>query len=358
MLPLSYDLREIASPYLNLTIVPDSHFSSFQSELVTQLCVGFAGISLAGSLFIIVSYISFPRLRSFAFKLVLMVSISDFLRSCSYILSPAIAPYLCRPQAVLMTFSELASILWICSIAFTIHRIFLHEDSFSLEKTHHLKYQCFCWGVPLVFTMFPYITHDYDKSDPLWCWIQYSDTGIVWGLVCYYIPVWLVLLYLLYVYNKVWKIIKVRPINRETLSVSGRPNHQLVTQTRMAVYPAIFFFSIICGSLDRFYELAYRRRNFYLALLNVITINLQGLCNSFVYGFTNAVRQEWMACFCPKPLTKEDIGHYVCFEDEKRVGAVSDVTRGPGLTNATESSYVRCSTNSEDQQFAYNCDSN
>jgi len=354
MPPFPYELGEITSNNLNLTKLPDEYFTSFQGELLTSLCIVFAGISLVGSLFIIVSYVTFPRLRSFAFELVLMVSLADVINSCAYIITPSIAPSLCKPQAVLTTFSDLASLLWVGSIAFTIHRIFLHEHSFSLEKTHHLKYQSFCWGVPLVMTMFPFITDDYDTSDTLWCWIKYSESGIIWGLVCYYIPGWFILLYLGYVYGKVWRIIKLQPINRESLIDSERANHQLVTQTRMAVYPAIFLFSIICASFDRFYELANGRRNFNLALLNIMTCNLQGLFNSLVYGFTNAVRLEWVACCCPKLSTNNEIGHYVCFEDEKRV----DTSRGPGLTQATDSSYVRCSTNSEDQPFAYDCSSN
>jgi len=346
MSPLPFGLREITSNYLNSNDGPDASFSHSQSELVTILCLVLAGISMLGSLFIIVSYISFPRLRSFAFQLVLMVSLADVLSSFAYMITPSVAPSLCEFQGVLMTFSDLASLLWVGSIAFTIHRIFLHEHNFSLEQTHHLKYQCFCWGVSLVFAAFPFITNDYDKTNTLWCWIQYSSSGIIWGLICYYIPVWILLLYLVWVYLKVWRIIKLQPVNRECVIDTERANHQLVTQSRMLVYPTIFFFSIICGSLDRSYELALKKRNFYLALLNIITCNLHGLFNSIVYGFTNAVRLEWVECCCPKRSNKEEVGRYVCFKDEIR----TDVNTGSISTHAIDSSYVRSSTTTNSEE--------
>jgi len=323
-------------------------FPGSEDDVIAQLGAGIAIVSMIGSTFIIISYINFPRLRYFAFELILMVAIADFLRAFSYILTPRLDPSFCRPQALLMTFSELASILWVGSIAFTIHRIFLKED-FSIENTHHLKYHFFCWGVSLVATVLPLITHDYDTENPLWCWIKFDKDrkyGIMWGLVCYYVPCWVVLFYLAHVYIKVWRILKARPIVRNRNSPKN-PKHHLVTQTRMAVYPTIFFFTIICCSIDRLYQWAHEGdRNYYLAVLDVVTINLQGFINSLVYGCTSAVRMEWMACFCPKLTNNGASDHYVCFDEEKRE---TSITRNTGLTTATESTYLRCSMNSDGQ---------
>jgi hypothetical protein len=341
MLPFPVSV-ETTSPLIS-TEDTNYDFTDSQVQMITDFAAGFAGASLAGSLFIIVSYISFPRLRSFAFELILMVSISDFLRACSYVLSAPLDNSLCYPQAALMTFSEVASILWVGSIAFTIHRIFIWDECLSINTTHHERYHLFCWGMAIVLMVLPFITKDYEKDDPLWCWITFDTTsGVALALVCYYIPVWLVLCYLMFVYHKVWWVLKSEPIVRQN---SGKPKHQLVTQTRMAIYPTVFFFTVIFACIDRVYELALHKRNFVLALLHAITINSQGLINSFVYGFTTAVRMEWVACFCPKVNTHGVNDRYIHFEDEK--------TRKKGETDATESTYSRMSICSDDQIGSY-----
>jgi len=93
-------------------------------------------------------------------------------------------------------------------------------------------------------------------------------------------------------------MLKERPLVREDTDDPRKPKHRLITPRRMAVYPAIFFFVIIFSTVDRGYQLVRSKRNFYLALLDVVTSNLQGLLNSLVYGLTTAVRLEWIAhCF-------------------------------------------------------------
>jgi len=338
--------EEMTSPLISM-VTDTQDFSESDNQLISNVATGFAGVSVVGSLFIIISYLKFPGLRSFAFELILMVSISDLLRASSYVLSSSVDADLCYPQAILMTFGEVASILWVGSIAFTIHRIFLWDERLSIENTHLVRYHIFCWGMATIFMILPFTTNDYEKNDPLWCWITFdTTTGETWALVCYYIPVWLILCYLMFVYNKVWLQLKSEGLVRVK---TERPKHQLVTQTRMAVYPTVFFCTIIFACVDRAYELARGNRNFYLALFHAITINLQGLINSLVYGFTTAVRMEWIACFHRERVTSVN-GQYYSLKDEE----VATLTRVKGATDATESSYARLTEYSDDQAFSYN----
>jgi len=317
--------------------------------MISSVAACVAGVSLMGSLFIIISYFTFPSLRSFAFKLILMVSISDFLREVSYLLSSSISSSLCYPQAVLMTFGEVASILWVGSIAYTIHRIFLWDKRLSIETTHLVRYHIFCWGLALILMILPFTTNDYEKDDPLWCWITFdTSTGVAWAFVCYYIPVCLILFYLMFVYTKVWLLLKSEDIVREN---TGRPKHQLVTQTRMAIYPTVFFSTIIFAFIDRSYELVRGKRNFYLAMFHAITINLQGLMNALVYGFTTAVRMEWLACFCPQLRAHTEDIQYISLQDEE---AAENLRRAQGVTDASDSTYARLTEYSDDQAFSFN----
>jgi hypothetical protein len=297
---------------LNTTI----DFSHAKDELIAQLGAGIAGVSLLASLFILVSYYKFPKLRTFAFELILMIAISDILRDVSYIMTPLIDPSLCMPQALLMTFSEIASMFWVSSIAFTIHRTLLLDNCGPMGWRESVKYHIFCWGVSLLFTLLPLTTSDYDQSNVLWCWINYESTlGKVWLFVCYYIPVFLMLVYLIYVYGQVWWMLEARPLTRASTIDSKKPKHRLVTQRRMAIYPSIFFFSFLFTCLDSVYEIVQGKRNFYLALLDVVTSGLQGMQNAFVYGLTTAVRLEWIEYCCPHRRVKD---HYISFNEHWR----------------------------------------
>jgi len=316
-------------------------FSYDQQDIIYYFGATTAGVSILGSTFIIISYISFPRLRSFAFELILMISFSDFLRALSYILTPMVCPSFCEIEALLMTFSELSSILWIGSIAFTINRIFLCED-FSLEKTHRMKYHLVCWGISIAMTMLPLTTHSYEMTSETWCWITFdTSSGKIWAFACYYIPVWLILLYLVRVYYKFWMVLKNIRLSSDMKIV---PNTRLVTQTRMAVYPTIYFFTIICACFDRLFELVSGRRQFFLALMHIITINLGGFGNAIVYGLTESVRLEWVAWCCPSLKHHGSrLDHYICFEDANRSESTAR------NTSTSESTYIRASVVSDDQ---------
>jgi len=333
-------LQSLLNPESNPTFSPTT-FAYDQQDIIFTCGAATAGVSIAGSTFIILSYISFPRLRSFAFELILMISISNFLCALSYIITPMVSPVLCEAEAVLMTFSELASIFWVGSIAFTINRIFLCDDSLSLEKTHRKKYHIFCWGISLFMCLLPFTTHSYETKSDTWCWITFSTTpGKIWAFVSYYIPVLVILWYLVHVYYKFWKVLnRIAPVDEpESLF-----NTRLVTQTRMAVYPTIFFFTIICACLDRVFEIVSGRRSFCLALLHIVTINLGGFANAIVYGLTTAVRMEWVACCCPRLEHQDTLDYYVHFEDENRSESKKRNTA------ASDSTYVRESLCSEDQ---------
>jgi len=302
----------ITSPFNSTSI----DFSQSEAELIAQLGTGIAAVSVVGSLFIIVSYMKFPKLRSFAFELILMVAISDFLRACAYILSPLIDPYFCRTQAAIMRFSETASILWVGSIAFTVHRTLLKDNSVSLGRRIKVKYHIFCWGISCVFTLLPFTTGDYESSDVVFCWVtNQTISGVLWAVACYYVPVWLVLCYLIYVYSKVWWMLKLRPLVKAGAIDSKKPKYRLITQKRMAMYPASFFLAIAFTTLNRVYQLILKKQNFYLVLFHVVASNLQGLLNSLVYGFTTAVRIEWIAYYCPR---RRVVDCYVSFNEDWR----------------------------------------
>jgi len=58
--------------------------SDNEANIISQLSLGLATISFLCSGFILYSYIAFPILRKFSFKLICMLAISDILIDISY----------------------------------------------------------------------------------------------------------------------------------------------------------------------------------------------------------------------------------------------------------------------------------
>jgi len=125
---------------------------------VNLYLVSFVSIlSFLGSIFIVVTYIRFRRLRSFAFKLVTFLSISDFIFYSGKLLSlvevsSANIQTLCNLQGLMINFGELASILWSAAIAFTLYSTVL-KGKRNFEEEYNDKIKLVALGIPAVLTL-------------------------------------------------------------------------------------------------------------------------------------------------------------------------------------------------------------
>jgi len=93
---------------------------------IVYLLTAVSLLSLFGSLFIIITYICFRKIRNYAYKLVTYLSYSDIILSIGNILSWGTIKYkaedhLCFTQAFLINFGGLASVLWTSVIAWSIY---------------------------------------------------------------------------------------------------------------------------------------------------------------------------------------------------------------------------------------------
>jgi len=298
-------------------------FSNFHKDSIILLGTILAWLSLLGSTFVIASYIIFSRLRSVAFELILMVAIADFLGASSCILTSKLVPTFCLGKDLFIIFSDIASMFWVWSIARMLHLVLLRDASISRWSTGRVKFQILCWGVSSLLTVLPIITNKYDINHnpgfPTfpsrgWPTIFEGRGRLCWELICWDIPVLLIWFYIIYVYSKVWRILRARPLMKGQLTDSRKPKYRFVTQTRIAVYPIACLFTIVFGRIGRVYQLTHEEAKFY-SLLFPIATNLKGLLNSCVYGFTTAVRLEWMQCFCPD---EELLDKYVSFNENWR----------------------------------------
>ena len=97
---------------------------SYDLRLMSQITML---LSLVGSLFVICMYSCFKEARNFAYKLILQISISDFIYCAAHFfgkglyLNQSVDPgVLCYIQAFLVNFSMEASFLWTMLVAWTL----------------------------------------------------------------------------------------------------------------------------------------------------------------------------------------------------------------------------------------------
>ena len=107
---------------LNSNIDDDHAFSQSQETVLLTIIRIESFFSLISSMFIVISYFKFKSLQKFSFTLVLFLSLSDMGCCCSYLMGNPKSSSLCTMQGIIQSFFELASLLWVTVIAYTLFR--------------------------------------------------------------------------------------------------------------------------------------------------------------------------------------------------------------------------------------------
>ena len=138
--------------------------------VIAQTC---GAISFIASLYIIISYIRFPKLRRFSSKLVLLIALCDLGCDISYFIgSPADGSHACTFQGVIQQFFQLAVVLWVAAISYTLYyaasrQRLLKDEQQALLTRFHLV----IWSVAIILTALVATTKSYGQTGA-WCWIR------------------------------------------------------------------------------------------------------------------------------------------------------------------------------------------
>jgi len=273
-----------------------SNSEELQISLVVLLSV--AGLSLISALFVVISYITLTRLRSFAYRLVLMVAIADVINSCSYIsifsLRFTSSTLSCVRSMVraLQIFSEYASMFWVGAIVFTIDRVLFRDDSIEKARNYFCQLNIFCWGFSMILTGLHALY-----------WIKFEDEVYKWLYIIYhYLPIWLSLVYIAWVNCKIWRIFQSREYGKHGPGGSKKLKYRVITNTKLLVYPMVFFLVSLSSICDKTYQLISLKQNYTLALVHYIAASSKGLLDAFAFGWTYDVKVEWISRCCPNRM--------------------------------------------------------
>jgi len=151
--------------------------------------------SLAGSLFILLSFSCFRELRTFQTRLVVMMAVSDMLATASYMIGSPLTlsdeSVWCDVQAYGQTFL-LSSVLWVSCVAYVLYQSVVREVDMGAIEALEPRMHALCWGLPLLLGALPFIWKDYGPAGA-WCWIQdQNDRAHVLRIMVFYL--WLFIL--------------------------------------------------------------------------------------------------------------------------------------------------------------------
>lgn len=271
--------------------------SPYEVQVISAVADTVSALSMIGSLFIIFSYIAFPSIRSFSFKLVFSLAITDFMNQFMGYIGPSdidmadmnrgLKPIsdICYFQAITESYFNLASIAWVSVIALTLYRLVIRRISQTTVEKSYLAYALGCWIIPAVLTALPAIDRAYGPAGG-WCWI--IDEKAYWRFAQFYGPLWLVAIGITYMY------IHVILVLHSILMRSGGYGINSVGDMigRLKWYPLILFFVWIWASANRIYETAVPGHElFWLVLLQRMFSNSQGLLNAIAYGINISVKE-------------------------------------------------------------------
>jgi len=269
-------------------------FTNEQNEVLSAIRIIASSISMMGSLFIIVMYLAYKDLRKFAFKLVVMLSLCDVILGIGNYLGDGNQDnILCRIQAFIIQFGSISGVFWTAVIAYSIWEVILRQPPSSNIEGKLKKFHIVVWSSSLFLSILPFFTNSYGDADG-WCWIsKYRNHSSVWGTVwrmgCFYIPLWITIVFIVIIYKK-------------TLRVLDRSAE---TFKRMRWYPMVLVVTYFFATVDRVWQM-FREANYTLSMFRVLFVSLAGLFNVLIYGLTPAVKDKLRSCLHNKGIMKYD----------------------------------------------------
>eukprot|EP01083_Nonionella_stella_P299053 1014795_1 len=331
----------------------DHGYTSSQLNTIVTLTVTVSSMSLIASLFIIINYWAIRPLRQqLAYKLTLWIGVSDLIHVISFCMGAPLNHGVCILQGITMQFGSVSSIGWVLAVSWTIHHLMTAKriTRGGLKRKLYFMH-IIIWSVTILFTVLPLFTDTYGASGG-WCWFA-NDKAIdtVWRYLLFYVPLWLGIVYMIYIYVVTWKMIKIvsdpednineddsnisgldvesiddaNKSNLETAVVPSESQTQLPKEEtseiekekkkkskalkRMVLFPLILIIGYFFATIRRIVDAISGRAPFWLAVFQIFMMSLIPFFDAVVYGMTKDVRKR------DKEFIKKHCG--CCFRDEK-----------------------------------------
>ncbi|KAF3696785.1 G-protein coupled receptor 157 [Channa argus] len=304
-----------------------NHTVVYLSEQVIILIS--CALSFMGSSLVILTYIIWPDLRTTPRKLLVYLSVSDWLSAVSYAFGVwkvfKTDSVECIVQGAISTFANTSSFFWTVAIAVYLY-VFIVRSSQRLADRLVLMFHLVSWGIPLVITVaavsLKKIGYDASEVSVGWCWVRIHAhdrflwmllTGKIWEFLAY---ITLPVLYILikrHIHIAHDALSEYRPI------LANRPLSQSfssMADMKLTLIPIVFIILRIWSTVRFILLLADSpvRQNPVLVTLHGIGNTLQGAANCIMFVlFTQPIRTRLCTtlCHCSKCRAEVQQSHDV-----------------------------------------------
>eukprot|EP01133_Synstelium_polycarpum_P019135 gene19135-22916_t len=160
----------------------DNGFTRDQIKQLDQIVYFSSALGSLGALFIIITYVLFRDIRSFASKLIFYLSISDLMCAISYLPFGRSSRIACDLQGMGLLFFLTSSYFWTACISISLFLVFFttqHDLNYLMKYYHYIS-----WGFPLLATLVSL------KFDVFYCRSYFTlpiillFTSFIWFLNC------------------------------------------------------------------------------------------------------------------------------------------------------------------------------
>ncbi|XP_034445647.1 G-protein coupled receptor 157 [Hippoglossus hippoglossus] len=282
------------------------------SEQVVVLCS--CALSFLGSSLIILTYVLWADLRTTPRRLLVFLSVADWLSAVSYAFgvwsvfrsdSPE-----CVVQGAVSTFANTSSFFWTVAIAVYLY-VFIVRSSQRVADSLVLIFHLVSWGVPLIITVAAVslnkIGYDASEVSVGWCWVSIHApdrvlwmllTGKIWEFLAYLTLPVLYILIKRHIHIAHTALSEYRPI-----LATRPPSHSFssMADTKLTLIPVIFIVLRIWSTVRFILLLADSpaRQSPVLVTLHGIGNTSQGAANCIMFVlFTRPIRTRLCSALC------------------------------------------------------------
>lgn len=243
-----------------------------------------AGLSLLGNLVIIFLYLYIKKLRIYVFRLIFYITICDSFKSIVLIIPTYICgledSVYCKVFGYVFAYSAISGSIWVLAIAVSLNQI-LVKNHHNIER-YHGRWVLFAFGFTAGVTALPFLTDSYGFSSG-WCTLKENETGKLWKFFLFYLPSWLIIFVIVYIYTKLAISLK-----NTSIITSTEPSQKRVIK-RIIAYPLILTLTFLPITITRLLSSFFSTQNLYLLGISYFFYAIYGFFNAIAYGYTDIV---------------------------------------------------------------------
>lgn len=266
-------------------------------QIATRLS---GSLSLVGTIAIMASYALFKRFRTSSNKLLLYVTIGDFVFALMAVFGNSPVPNVgslgsqtfCTIQGAISTYVLWCIMLWnVCMALQCLFAVHFQKPLSQLE-TFHKYYHVLCWGFPVIIVTIgltlpniyntpniPVMNNQYmfcwvSASYKNWRWIYY---GPLWGSVAFNIAMYLVVILKLQMSR--------REISKHTSKESGTSRAVTLFVGRTFAYVGIFCLNWLFPTVNRIQGMISPDPIFWIYMCHATSAPIGGFLNSIAYFY-------------------------------------------------------------------------